>query len=94
VLLRYLKLIEGRVSGFGGDPGKILPSPTGNVPGHELPPGPRGPRDGRKGYTGKVIDLLYDRFGDFEGFTLLTEEGHEHWFRGREPEVEELIRRA
>ena len=29
-------------------------------------------------YTGKVIAVRYDRFGDFEGFTLLSEEGHEH----------------
>ena len=26
--------------------------------------------------------------------TLLSEEGHEHWFRGREPKVEELVNRA
>ena len=33
VLKRYIALIEGRVRGFGGDPGKILPSPIGDVPG-------------------------------------------------------------
>ena len=44
--------------------------------------------------TGKVIGIRYDRFGDFEGFKILSEEGYEHFFRGREPQVEELVRRA
>ena len=35
VLERYIEYIEGRVRGFGGDPGAIEPSPTG------LPPIPR-----------------------------------------------------
>ena len=44
--------------------------------------------------TGKVIGIRYNRFGDFEGFDILSVEGHEHFFRGREAEVEELVRRA
>ncbi len=90
VLLRYLQLIEGRVTGWGGHPGNIPPSQTGEVPGHE----PRPPRGEHREYTGKVIDICYDRFGDFEGFTILTREGHERWFRGREPHVEDVVRRA
>ena len=33
VLNRYIEYVAGRVQGFGGDPGTILPSPTGSVPG-------------------------------------------------------------
>ncbi|WP_429360875.1 hypothetical protein [Paraburkholderia sp. MM5496-R1] len=93
VLQRYLDLIAGRVSGFGGDPSGIPPSPTGDVPGHKPSPRP-GHGRARREFTGKVVGISYDRFGDFEGFTLLTLEGHEREFRGRERNVEELIDRA
>jgi hypothetical protein len=33
VLQRYIDYVAGRVQGFGGNPGQILPSPTGWVPG-------------------------------------------------------------
>src|SRR5258708_1515948 len=42
VLKRYLEQVGGRVLGFGGDPGKILPSPTG--PLHHPKPGHGEPR--------------------------------------------------
>jgi hypothetical protein len=45
-------------------------------------------------FTGKVVGIVYDRFGDFEGFFLLTEHGQERQFRSREHEVEELVRAA
>ncbi len=97
VFLQYLKLIEGRVKGFGGDPGKIPPSPVGHVPGHPGHglggPPHHGGKD-RLCHSGKVADIFYDRFGDFEGFSLLTEDGRELWFRGCEPQMEALIRRA
>jgi hypothetical protein len=43
---------------------------------------------------GKVIGITYDRFGDFEGFTLLTEHGTEHRFRDGEKRIEDLVTRA
>jgi hypothetical protein len=92
VFQRYLEQIRGRVSGFGGDPASILPSATGDVPGlqRQLPGG-----DGRgREYTGKVEGVIYDRFGDFEGFLLLTEEGEKHHFYAREHHIEELTRVA
>jgi hypothetical protein len=91
VLREYARLVAGRVAGFGGDPGKIKPSQFGDVPGRERPPHHRG-----RGvqYTGKVASIVYDRFGDFEGFVLLTYEGHERHFAGRERDVEALITRA
>jgi hypothetical protein len=90
---RYLEQISGRVTGFGGDPGTILPSPTGTVPGHHLPPPPKD-HDHRLGFTGKVTGLVHDRFGDFEGFCLLTEHGREERFRSREHAIERLVTRA
>jgi kumamolisin len=44
--------------------------------------------------TGKVAALIFDPFGDFEGFTLENGQGGEQRFESREPEVERLIRRA
>jgi hypothetical protein len=44
------------------------------------------------GDTGKVTGLIYDRFGDFEGFLLSTEEGKEKLFRNNERNFENLIR--
>ena len=89
VFQRYVDQIGGRVRGFGGDPNKILPSPTGDVsrpkPDHE---------EELRHYTGKVMGLIYDRFGDFDGFTLLTEEGHEQLFRAREHRIEDIADRA
>ncbi|MBV9000123.1 MAG: hypothetical protein JO304_13755 [Solirubrobacterales bacterium] len=92
VLSRYEQIVAGRVEGFGG---KIPPSQSGDVP-------ERGPRvrghpghgPGLEEYTGKIAAILYDRFGDFEGFSILTTSGHERHFRGREHRVEALVTRA
>jgi hypothetical protein len=90
VLLRYIAYLTARINGMGGNASQIPPSPDGYQP-----PSPVPVKHARERcYTGKVIGVGYDRFGDFEGFTLLTEEGHERWFRGHEPKVEELIHRA
>jgi hypothetical protein len=45
-------------------------------------------------YTGKVEGLCYDRFGDFEGVLLRTEQNDEHWFRSAETRIEALVRFA
>jgi hypothetical protein len=90
VLLRYIAYLTARINGMGGNASQIPPSPDGYQPPYPVPA-----KHAREHcYTGKVIGVRYDRFGDFEGFTLLTEEGHERWFRGHEPKVEELINRA
>lgn len=47
----------------------------------------------RISYEGKVSGLRFDRFGDFEGFWLDTEDG-QRTFRSREKEVEKLVRDA
>ena len=96
VLERYLSSTGSLVQSLGGNPNGIPPSQVGSVPGkrpgpHPVPPFPpvKGPE-----YTGKVAAIDYDRFGDFCGFVILNEEGHEHHFRGRELEIEELVREA
>ena len=44
-------------------------------------------------FTGKVAGLIFDRFGDFEGFLLDTEDG-DRKFLSREKDVAELVERA
>jgi hypothetical protein len=87
VFARYLDQIAGRVAGLGGDPTTIGPSPTGDGKHH----------DGSveiSGATGKVAGIVYDRFGDFEGFLLETERGDTRRYHAREPKVEALVRFA
>jgi hypothetical protein len=89
VLVRYISYIAARIDGLGGNSISILPSP------YEVPPSQIIHPEKRCEYTGKVMCVIYDRFGDFEGFVLLTEEGHEHSFRAHhEREIEELVRTA
>ena len=89
VLLRYVELIAGRLQGVGGDPAGIPPSLGGYRPGRLVcEPGER-----REAFTGKVASLVYDRFGDFCGFVLDTEDGAHH-FAAREPEIERVVSRA
>ena len=96
VLLRYIGDIAGRVQGFGGDPTKILPSPTGQVPGWPLPhPAPGGGHGGDTyEVTGKIEGIVYDHFGDFEGFILETESGHHHRFASREEPMQRVANAA
>jgi len=85
----------------GGDPDAIGPSPTGGcVPGER--PGEGGddghgghpvPPHGRRARTGKSRELVYDCFGDFEGFVL--EDCERRWvYESCERALEEVVRRA
>lgn len=84
---RYLGEIADRVKGLGGNPDAVVPSPTGEG----LPKPPDTPD--RLTVTGKVTRLLYDCFGDFEGFVLATCEG-EHTFHACEKGIEEVVCKA
>jgi hypothetical protein len=86
VFRRYLDQIADRVKAFGGNPDKILPSPTGD--GIRKPP-----HEEHEAFTGKITGLIFDRFGDFEGFLLQTEDG-ERKFLSRERDVAELAERV
>jgi hypothetical protein len=92
VFSRYVSQIADRVSGLGGDPALIAPSPTGQLPPSE-PVHPRPRPEDRVGYTGKIAGLIFDHFGDFEGFILETEE-REYKFFSREKDMEELAERV
>jgi hypothetical protein len=97
VMQRYIEQLAGRVTGFGGDPGKILPSPTGYVPGLPSPHG-HG-HEGDEGshhreVSGKVNGIVYDHFGDFEGFIIETSRGESRRFHSREQRVLKLVRKA
>jgi len=98
VLERYISEVAGRVAGFGGDPGQILPSPTGDVPGLPFvpggPPGHGRPAGDRLEVTGKIDALTYDHFGDFTGFVLETERGHQHRYESRERTMRDLAEHA
>jgi hypothetical protein len=87
VFERYLDYVGDRVIGLGGDPAQVTASPFGDTETE-----PCGPED-RGHCTGKVSSLIFDRFGDFEGFVLETDESHRR-FQSREQDVEILIQRA
>jgi len=87
VLQRYISYIAGRVAGLGGDPTAIPPSLDG---------APVEIRDRCKEVlecTGKVAEVIFDCFGDFDGFVL---DGccEVCRFRTREREIGELVLRA
>jgi hypothetical protein len=93
VLIRYLSEISNNIQTLGSNPLTIPPSPTGSIPG--LPSGgqPPPPHHGSLvEHSGKVEILNYDRFGDFEGFVLITERGAHIHYRSRESHVAELMR--
>lgn len=49
---------------------------------------------GEEGFTGKVAGLVFDRFGEFEGFLLAELHGGERKFDSREKEVQHVVSRA
>ncbi len=97
VFERYVNVIADRVDALGGDSTKIRPSPDGSgvLPvKHPVPkPGPGHHPGVRVEHLGKVDGLIYDRFGDFEGFVLETNEGP-RTFKCRESEMEAVLTRA
>jgi hypothetical protein len=86
VLERYISYIAARVDGLGGDSSSILPSPNGIPPKQII-----GVKEHE--YTGKVCEVLFDCFGDFEGF-VLSDCDDEHTFKTRERGIEEIVLRA
>jgi hypothetical protein len=63
VFTRYLGILSDRLGALGGDPSSV---PEPGEDGDGRPPS----KDHR--LTGKVVEILYSCFGDFEGFVLET----------------------
>jgi hypothetical protein len=101
VLERYLGLICARVDGLGGHASAVepsfLPLPVckrdhDHHHDHEREHHHHHPaRHGE--HHGKITGLIFDHFGDFEGFILDTAEG-EHRYFSRETEIRTLAERA
>ena len=86
VLQRYIGYLAARVDGLGGDSGGIEPSPKG-IP-------PRRPKKClEREYTGKICEVMFDCYGEFEGF-MLSECGEKQTFRTRERGIGEIALRA
>ena len=87
MLERYIDYLFARVDGLGGDSNSIQPSPNG------VPIGPGKGSEKDEPFTGSVAEVLFDCFGEFEGFTL---EGcvSSRRFRSCEPGIAELALRA
>jgi hypothetical protein len=64
VTQRYISIVADRVSGLGGNPDEIPPSPNG------APVPVRDKCDDVVEYCGKVVEVIFDCFGDLEGFVL------------------------
>lgn len=101
VLVRYVEALGDRVGGLGGDPATVPPSVTGSWPGMSTgtavshgPPTPPGRRHDECEFTGKVETLTFDRFGDFEAFTLELEDGEHYRFDTAEHNMAQLVERA
>jgi hypothetical protein len=86
VLERYISYIAARIDGLGGDSTSIEPSPNGVPPeGHGKP--------SKHEYAGKVCEVLFDCFGDFEGFVLSDCCGT-RTFKTRQHGIGEVVLRA
>jgi hypothetical protein len=86
VLQRYISYLSARVEGLGGDPNAIPPSPDGAPVKH-------GGLEDLVSFTGKVVEVIYDCFGAFEGF-VISECCCTRAFRSRDCAIAEIVLRA
>lgn len=109
VLVRYVEYLSRRVDAFGGEASNIKPYPCGVLRRPICPPhgrgGGGGGGDGGLGpcgaggdrdvieMTGKVSEVLYNCFGEFEGFVLRSCSSS-HGFVSCEKGIGELVMRA
>ena len=84
VFSRYVDQIADRVRALGGNPDLVYPSPRGEW---------KHPKEVERCITGKVCEVVFDCFGDFEGFVLGTCSQH-HSFKCREQGVAKLVVQA
>ena len=89
VFERYLGELGDRIRGFGVNPDDIAASPKGDGKGRPRP----DPDPVTGAATGKIRDLIYDCFGDFEGFVLESCDARSI-FKSCDKSLEEVVRRA
>lgn len=103
----YVDLLTDKVRALGGDPFDVPATPDGVFP---LPDGKGGccapgqTTDGKEHdhnhnhgdvtWTGKVHGLVFDHFGNFEGFDLENYSGAHQRFFSREPAIHDLAHTA
>jgi hypothetical protein len=85
VIKRYIEILSARIDGLGGNAGSIPASSTGLTE----PAGVES-KQHMKEYTGKICEIFYDCFGDFEGFKLSCCSGGRA-FASREKGIEEVV---
>jgi hypothetical protein len=90
VFERYLGEMGERIRAMGVDPDTIDPTTDGS--GKADKPGRPGPDHGTT-QSGKVRQLLYDCFGDFEGF-VLEDCDTRSVYRSCDRAVEDVVQRA
>jgi hypothetical protein len=90
VVKRYIEYLSSRVDASGGNASSIPPSLNG------WPVGPGKPVHlaGEKHCIGKVVEVIFDCFGDFEGFVMEGCCSRRHGFKSREKAVGEIVLRA
>jgi hypothetical protein len=95
-LQRYIDYLIGRVVSLGGNPGTILPSPVGAVPGWPGEGSGGNPGNGgeKEEWKGKIDAIIFDGLGKFRGFVVRTKEGREHKVRSVEEKVKDVVERA
>lgn len=87
VFTRYIAQLSGQIAGLGIDPTQIPPSADDpGLPDHKKP-------GGLDYMTGKVCEVIFDCFGDLEGFVLESCSGR-HRFKTTEFSLETLLLRA
>ncbi|MDP9175378.1 MAG: hypothetical protein M3O30_16170 [Planctomycetota bacterium] len=86
VLQRYMSYISDRITGLGGDPNSIPPSLSG-APINVIE------KEESRACTGKVCEVIYDCFGDFEGF-VIESCSDRHVFKSCEKGIGDLVLRA
>jgi hypothetical protein len=95
VFQRYIGQLSGRVTALGGNGTTVPPTQTGIWPGLggtciETGTGAQC----ETSCSGKVDSIIYDHFGDFEGFILETFDGEHRRFDSHEAPVHRLVQRA
>ena len=90
----YLGLLAKEINAWGGDAGKIKASGTGWPERSKKPRPGHSHDDYHRQLTGKIEGLIYDHFGDFEGFILEVENGERIHFFSREKNIEGIVYRA